>query len=288
MKLGQLLLFAYQKLNKSNIKNYQLDAQYLLAKVINQDRSFVITHEEKELTKLQTKKYRALIAQRAKHYPLAYILGEQEFFGLKFKVDSRVLIPRPETEMIVEKIIAAAQHSQTKTALIDVGCGSGAIIIAAAKNITAPNIKYYGLDISAPALTVAKKNARLNQVADKINFLPSDLLAKLNQELIKYPRLIIAANLPYLTLKQIKSEPSIKHEPRLAQLSGLDGLDHYRRLCQELSLRSNSEIDLIIEIDPSQKKAVEALAKNYWPRAKINITADQNSCPRTVEIIINN
>ncbi len=281
MTLGQSLQNAYQKLSQNQIPNYQLDAQHLLAGVIKQSRSYVLSHGEEKIKSSQEKKYQKLITLRSHHRPLAYLLGHQEFYGLDFRVNPQVLIPRPETEIIAETIIAVQKNNQPKTAIIDVGCGSGAIIIALAKNIKRPT-DYYGLDISTSALRIARKNAQLNQIDQKIKFIASDLLSALPIKKIQsYPRIIIAANLPYLTAKQVKAEPSIRYEPRLAQLSGTDGLRHYRRLFAQIAKINHVNMKLIIEIDPSQAKKIEELTKKYWPKAKIKITVN-----RIVEIQI--
>ena len=283
MTVGQLLTKAYLKLKTAKINNYQLDAEYLLSWVTKKSRAHLLAYGEQKTTKHQQIKYQKLINLRTKHWPLAYLTGHQEFFGLNFQVDNRVLIPRPETEQIVEKIIK--EKTTTPTAIIDVGCGSGAIIISLAKNIKTNKISYYGLDISAPALTVAKKNAKFHQVDKIIKFIKSDLLSSLSdQTLNQYQQLIIAANLPYLTNEQIKAEPSIKHEPRLAQLSGPDGLDHYRRLFDQVAQLNRKNITLLIEINPDQKTAIIEMVKKHWPLLRPIISQDLNSCDRIVMI----
>lgn len=243
---------------KSVSPNPALDAVLLLAKVIKKSKEFILAHPEYKITANQTKIFHKLIARRQKFEPLAYLLGEQEFYGLNFKVCPNVLIPRPETELIVDEIIATEKKPTTDnrqpTTVIDVGTGSGCIIISLAKKLNDKNIKFFGLDVSAKALAVAKFNAKkllnsrrsLSRTAIRdgndasVKFVKSDLLKALmsptnNFRLTTNDSIAIIANLPYLTSAQIKNSPSIKHEPRLALAGGKNGLALYQKLLEQIA-----------------------------------------------------
>ncbi|MCX6798285.1 MAG: peptide chain release factor N(5)-glutamine methyltransferase, partial [Candidatus Falkowbacteria bacterium] len=174
MKIKQILATA--KKNKLSDRDLEL----LLALVLKQTRIFVLSNPDYELSLNQEKKFAVLLKKCLNHYPLAYLSGQQEFYGLNFKVNPNTLIPRPETELIVDYILDNFKELNNKQSLslIDVGTGSGCIICALAKNLPGQNL-YLGLDISGPALKIAKLNAKLNQVDHKTKFIKSDLLTSL-------------------------------------------------------------------------------------------------------------
>ena len=161
---------AASKLLKVKIDSAWLDAELLLAFALGKDRSFVLAHEEKTLTKIQNKKFDSLIKQRLKFVPLAHLLGYKEFFGLKFKINKNTLVPRPESELLVE---TALELSDNNSLIIDIGTGSGCLIISVIKNTGNKGI---ALDISNQALAVAKQNAKSLKVNNKIKFIKSNLL----------------------------------------------------------------------------------------------------------------
>ncbi len=247
------------------------DFDILVALVLDKTRVFVLSHPEYKLNTLEYNKIERLFKRRTNNEPLAYIIGRKEFFSNEFIVNKNVLIPRPETEIMVELALEKIKQSKEKKIIIDTGTGSGCIIISLAKKLkNSKNIDFYGLDISPKALMVARKNAKLNKIDNKINFLKSDLLLNMKESKIKNQKskIIITANLPYLTSAQIKNSPTIKKEPRLALLAGVDGLKYYRKLFKQISIikKSNPSQNFTIfcEIDPSQKKNLEDLTKNIF------------------------
>ncbi len=183
-KICQVLKSGTEKLQKAGIESANLDAEVLLLNCIEANgresqrektRSFLYTHPEFELTKKQIAKYKKFISRRAKGEPVAYILGHKEFYGLDFIVNKNVLIPRPETEMMVDEILNQVQDDKNKkNILIDIGTGSACIPISILKNL---HITAVATDFSTKALAVAKKNARLHKVNKKIKFIKSDLLS---------------------------------------------------------------------------------------------------------------
>lgn len=300
MTIKQALLWANQKLKHlARAGHYDtptLDAEILLSFALKKPKEFLYAHSEKKLTRTQFGLFKKLIARRAKHEPVAYITGLKEFFGLDFYVSRNVMIPRPETEILVEETIKKIkdQKSKIKNLIVDVGTGSGCIIISLAKKI--PNylitklpIQFFATEISPSALKVAQKNARRHKAA--ITFLHGNLLEPIikkikNQEL-KIKVLHVTANLPYLTTNQWRrTQPEIKkYEPRLALDGGPDGLKYHRQLLQQIKLliaNYQLPITLFFEIDPSQVKRITKLIYRYFPAAKIEIKKDLAGRDRVV------
>lgn len=268
-----------------NSKIEALDIELILSYVLKKPREFLITHPE---TKINSYKVIKLIKLREQGVPLAYLTGHKEFFGLDFFVNKNVLIPRPETELIIDLVLQKLQTKNLElgTILIDVGTGSGCIPISINKHYHLPT---FATDISKPALVVAKKNAKLHKV--KIKFLAGNLLQPfLNPSITKslnQTQLIITANLPYLTPKQFKSEPTIKYEPKNALIAGYDGLKYYRELLKQISQltkKYNLKPISYLEIDPSQTKHIKEIIKKYLPKLKIVIHQDLAGKNRIVEI----
>ncbi|KKP59465.1 MAG: Release factor glutamine methyltransferase [Candidatus Magasanikbacteria bacterium GW2011_GWC2_34_16] len=280
-------------LNLSNIqKKYSgkiaaTDLDLLLAASINQPRVFLLTHPEYRPSILSRIKFAYYLYLYKKGYSVAAILKHKEFFGLDFYVNKHVLIPRPDTEIMVETVIKKIKnYEKSNLILIDIGTGSGCIPISIIKNIN-NNIKTIAIDISRQALRVAKKNAKIHNV--NINFLHGDLLSPFNNlSIYQFNNLIITANLPYLTNNQFISEPSIQKEPQLALVAdNTNGLSLYEKLLlqiQPLLLITNCSLLICLEIDPSQIKAIKSLINRYLPQAKITIKKDLSGLDRLVEI----
>lgn len=202
------------------------EAEIILAQILGKDRSFLFAHPEFKVSPTQVRKLKEYVKRRSQNEPLAYILGYKEFYGLNFYVNKNVLIPRPVSEVLIEKILDHIKVSNLSNLIIcDVGTGSGCIAISLAKLL--PKTKICATDISKAALKVARRNAKLHKVDSKITFLQGDLLSPLAGKLD-----IIVANLPYVKVNQInKLPPEISEwEPRIALDGGADGMSLYRRL----------------------------------------------------------
>ena len=270
----------------------RLETEILLSFLLKKPREFIITHPETKITPIIIKKFKNAEKKRFQNYPLAYLTGTKEFYGLDFKVTPSVLVPRPETEMIIEEITKIAK-TKIKPIIIDLGTGSGAIIITLAKELKRLAIDCYNksefkaVDISVAALNVAKANAKIHQENKKIKFFRGDLLTPITKQL-KNRELIIAANLPYLTLKQIKQSPSISREPRLALDGGKDGLEYYNILFKQLTAIPFSAATIICEIDPSQSQKINLLFKKHYPSGQIKIQNDLSKRNRFAIIRLNN
>jgi len=236
-----------------------------------------LTHPEMRLNKKQKQLLHKMSARRLKNEPLAHILGHKEFYGLDFKVTRHTLIPRPETELLVEEIIKLRPKNST---IIDVGTGSGNIIISLCKNIKNKN-NYYGIDISEKALRVAKYNTRKHGVDKKIIFIKGDLLKPfiLNSK-FEIRNFIIVANLPYLSNKIYNSaKPDVKNfEPKIALSGGDNGLDYYKKLFKQIkTLKENCfmfHVLCYMEISPEQKLKLEKMVQKYFPGSKLAFQKD--------------
>ena len=284
MQIQELL---NQALNKTKISKYKtrdiitLDLENLLSSILGKPRVYLLTYGEKKLHYKQIQKFNQLLQKYQKNYPLAYLIGRQEFYGLRFKVNKNVLIPRPETELIIDLISKKFKKNQKFKkiyTIIDLGTGSGCIIITLAKLLEEQINNFLAIDISKKALQIARQNARLNKISSKIKFLYGDLLEpilKNNLNIKKNSHLIIATNLPYLTPTQIKKSPTIKHEPRLALLAGSDGLDLYRKLFKQLEelnkINPKLNFDVFCEIDHTQSAKMHQLISKQFQAPKTNI-----------------
>ncbi|HBH46837.1 MAG: hypothetical protein A2445_03070 [Candidatus Jacksonbacteria bacterium RIFOXYC2_FULL_44_29] len=225
-------------LTNAGIPSAQLDAEILLTLALNKTKEFLYTYPEYHLDPEEFDSYKKLIARRQAHEPVAYITGKKEFYGLDFIVDRRVLIPRPETEKIVDEALKLAAEfiaDQRPLYIIDVGTGSGCIIISIAKKILDPSqVELLATDISSESLAVAKLNARQHHVLNMISFRKGNLIQPLQKKLSaqKNPVLIITANLPYITPKQYRKTTADikKYEPRHALLTPDENPNYYYQL----------------------------------------------------------
>jgi len=260
-----------------------LDLELLISAAIGRSREFVLAHPEFSITNEQGTRISKLLKRRLENEPIAYILGHKEFYGLDFKVDKNTLIPRPETEQIVDLTIdkiVECRMSNVDLKIIDIGTGSGNIIISLASILDSrfrgnDNMKYFATDISKDALAVAKQNAKKHKLDKKITFLHGNLLEPIIDKkklIIDHCSLIIVANLPYLSQKIYAKTPADvkKYEPKSALFSKKEGLDHYDKLFKQIKKLSSfiAYCSLFIEISPEQKNNLSQLIKKYFPKAK--------------------
>lgn len=250
-----------------------LDASVLIAHIINKPRTWVMAHPELILTSEQQKELNDSLTRLGRGESFPYVLGHWEFFGLDFKVTPDVLIPRPETELLVEKAIVWLQESPGRRKIIDIGTGSGAIAVSIAKNI--PNAYILATDISQAALEVAQKNAIKFDVNNQIDFVQCDLLPQQIDSLPTAHRFdLICANLPYIPTSTLHKLPIYGREPTLALDGGTDGLDLIRRLLNIAPewLASNGMI--LLEIESSLGGQMLNLAREIFPEAIIQLHQD--------------
>ncbi|MDY6912652.1 MAG: peptide chain release factor N(5)-glutamine methyltransferase [Chloroflexota bacterium] len=258
-------------LRKAGIPEARLEAELLLAHVLGLSRTQLHIRLETTVTQQQSRHLFKLIQRRLSHEPIAYIVGHKEFYGLVFYVNHNTLIPRPETELLVDKAIELANSHSEVRLIADIGTGSGAIAVATALHL--PDIEIYAVDISPQALETAAMNCQIHKVTSRVHILQGDLL----QPLPKSVDLIIA-NLPYISDPEMaKLENGIRlFEPNGALSGGTDGLEYIKRLLAQAkdTLRSNGVI--MLEISPQQQSAVEELALQYFSECAIDIIPDLN------------
>jgi len=261
----------------------ELEAELLLRHCLGVDRASLYRLLTAELSEEEQLRFRELVRRRLIHEPTAYIIGRKEFFSLDFEVTPEAIIPRPETELLVELAIEVAQENPSAQALhiADVGTGCGAIAVALA--IALPEAKIAAVDSSAGALELAKRNARRHSVERRIRFISGDLLKTLNERVN-----VIVANLPYVTTADWKAlPPEIReHEPRLALDGGEDGLRVIERLLQQAPGRLTPSGVLLAEIGHNQGRAAKAAARTVFAQAAVKIVPDLAGRDRVLAVHI--
>lgn len=285
LTIFEALTWAANKLKASEpehvfgARNSKLDAQILLAACLKKNTAYLFAHGEEALSIDVSDQFMRLVERRARHEPVAYLLGEKDFYRRSFSVSPATLIPRPETELLVDLV---RQEIDNNCLVIDVGTGSGAIAITLAAETGAETI---AIDQSHEALKIAHQNAKTHEVADKIAFLEGNLMKPFFENYSNWTpqakphTFLIAANLPYLTGRQWESlDPDVKnYEPQTALVGGLDGLELYDELLMQLAARRKDlpeQVKIFFEIDPSQASAVSALIRHYFREANVNSVKD--------------
>jgi len=262
MIIKQTLKLAAAKLSAHGLKLPRLEAEILLSAILKKPREFLLAHGERKLTASQISNFKLKISRRLGGEPVAYLTGHKEFYGLDFYVNKNVLIPRPETELLVQEAAKLITRNSKLVTLVDVGTGSGCIAITLAK---LTKQKLMAIDISKKALAVAKQNAKLHGVAKNIKFFKGDLLEPLlnSKFVIRHSSFVVLANLPYLDSKWknlLKSSDSLglKFEPKVAIAGGADGLSLYRKLAKQIKSLKKLNLTLLCEIGhlhgPKMKK----------------------------------
>lgn len=279
--IGQLLFEATRLLQEEGLDTPRLDAELLLGHVLGLTRAQIHIYSDRRLDAAELDTYRELIERRRWHEPMAYILGYKEFYGLVFYVDQRVLIPRPETELLVEKGLEIGQSVSYPLTIADVGTGSGAIAISLAAHL--PQAIIYALDASPEALEVAALNCRRHGVERHVHLLQGDLLSPLPE-----PVDLIVANLPYVCGTEWEQLPRTiaAYEPRSALDGGPDGLDAIRRLLARARFHLKPRARVLLEIGATQGAVVTDLARHHFSTATVEVIQDYAGLDRIVVIEI--
>ncbi len=269
-----------------------LDAQVLLAHISGQSRSRVLAHPEIELTPDQDEALDQALLLMNTGTPLPYILGRWEFFGLEMIVSQDVLIPRPETEMLVEKALDWLRHNPSCRRVIDVGTGSGCIAVALA--VRMPDLEVIATDISAKAIKIARQNANKFNVADRIVFVCCNLFPSKKGGVWSgfYKKAgrstsgadLIVANLPYIPTPTLKKLSVYGREPDLALDGGMDGLDVIRKLIEQAPAFLEPGGLILLEIEASQGLSALSLAYDKYTNAVIHLHQDLSGRDRVLEI----
>lgn len=260
-----------------------LDASVLVAHILDKPRTWVIAHPELTLTNKQQEQLADSLTRLECGESFPYVLGHWEFFGLEFDVTPDVLIPRPETELLVEKAIAWLQKFPRRRTVADVGTGSGAIAVAIAKNI--PDAHILATDISHQALRVARKNAIKLHVASQIDFVQCDLLPSQSSIANRKSSIdLICANLPYIPTETLHNLPVVEREPTLALDGGPDGLDSIRRLLNIGPAWLAPHGMMLLEIEATRGIQALNLACDLFSEATIHLRQDLMGRDRLLEI----
>lgn len=276
---------AFQELELADIGSPRLSAESLMMFVLDCDRAYLFAHPERELTSAEQQSFDSAVSERATGKPLQYITGHQEFWGLDFLVNPSVLIPRPETEHLVEAALDLLREYPNSTPkIVDVGTGSGCIILAVARSLAARHIhsELHATEISEAALEIARENARRLGLAEQIRFHRADLLEE-KTFATEYSFDFVLSNPPYVGLnEQDKVQREVReHEPQVAVFAGQHGLDIYRRLIPQAHSQLRAGGWLLMEIGFSIEEQVRALL-GLHPWQEIRVIPDLQGIPRVL------
>jgi release factor glutamine methyltransferase len=273
--IARLLSDAVRQLASSSSTPH-LDAELLLAHVLGWSRTHLLAHTDSWLDDTTRASFADLVARRANLEPIAYLIGSREFYGLDLLVDRRVLVPRPETELLVDLTIERAQERPTVSPLrvVDVGTGSGAIAVALAMHL--PDALIYATDRSTEALAVAAANVARHALEQRVRLLHGDLLSPLPEQVD-----IIVSNPPYTILSTIDANVW-QHEPHLALDGGPDGLAVYRRLVAQVPRWLRPDGCLLLEIGAQQEYAVASLVRSALQTPQVTVHYDMAGHPRVL------
>ncbi|MBW2649578.1 MAG: peptide chain release factor N(5)-glutamine methyltransferase [Deltaproteobacteria bacterium] len=257
MNISQLLKEAESGFGAEGLPTPGLDAEVLLAFSIARERHFLYAHPAKEISGVEMERFRSLVAKRIKGKPVAYITGRKEFWSLNFEVTPDVLIPRPDTEILVEEILRlSGQEKEVKIRILEIGTGSGAISVALASELK--NASITATDFSPNALAVAEKNAVNNKVGEKISFLCGDMFDPVEGKFD-----IIVSNPPYITEHEFELlAPEVReYEPRRALVAGPEGTEFHRKLVRDGERFLENGGRLVMEMGADQRFAIEKMLK---------------------------
>ncbi len=272
-KISEIINWAANLLTSKDIENPKLDSEYIISHVLGMSRLELYLHQEDKVAENDLSLIQSMISRRGKNEPLQYILGETDFYGLTFKVNEHVLIPRPETELLVEKII---KENPTAEEILEIGTGSGAIVIALAANIK--NAKFMAVDISNEALQIARENAVKNMV--NINFCFSDVFENVTG---KYD--LIVSNPPYISGNEYQylSREIREYEPSIALLANDNGLAFYKKILHFAKDYLTEKGKIYFEIGHSLSESIKKVAEENGFRY-IETVKDLNSYDRMMVI----
>ena len=280
--LRQVIQETHRLLDASGVADPRLEAEVMLMHLLRMPRQDVFAHQELEVGGQQQQDLDAMVQRRLTREPLAYILGHREFYGIDLSVNPAVLIPRPETETLVEQALfmASKMTGTPELVIADVGVGCGAIAISLALHL--PSARVYALDISEQALEVAGCNIRAHDAAGRVILGKGNLLEPLPE-----PADLILANLPYIPSGRIPTlQPEVRREPRQALDGGPDGLDCIRGLLAQAPGKLKGRGAILLELDPEQVPAVYKLARSHFPGAKTSVEQDLAGLDRVFSVYL--
>jgi len=279
---AEAITYAFGKLAAAGISTARLDAEVILSHVLGKDRVWLITHDRDELDERLRELFAEAIARRALREPLQYITGKQEFWGLEFIVTPAVLIPRPETEFLVEAAAAIMRGANRRTTIVDLCTGSGCVAISLAK--LPGDARIIATDTSAGALIVACKNAHHHGVSDRICFLEGDLYGPLEKRDLRKQVDIITANPPYIPSGDLATlQPEVKdYEPASALIAGPDGTEVHRRIIESAPGFLKASGALIMEMGMGQTDLLKQMVEATRLYDRIQILKDLAGIDRVI------
>ena len=256
-RMGFALNWAEQKLHLANVATAHLDALVLLEDTTKIDRARLLSEPNKSLSESMLRQYKRKVLARAKHLPLAYIRSKSEFYGREFYINQSVLEPRPESETLIDEFLAITKREPAIKTVIDIGTGSGALIISA--KLEKPDIAAFGVDVDPKCLVVARRNAaKYNQ---EIDFYGGHLTTQIPKTVWNNGKTLVLANLPYVP-DDWQINQAATHEPAIAIFGGPDGLKLYRQLFKQLAQLEKPPDWVLTEAMPPQHKNLSQIAAN--------------------------
>ena len=281
MTLSQAIHLARQKLSQAGIDDACIEAEFLMRHTVGVSKTQLYSEPDRAITSAEANRVWEFVQRRLRHEPTAYILKYCEFYGIDFYIDQRVLIPRPETELLVEKAIefASCYYQNKNLTIADIGTGSGIIAISLA--LALPKARIYATDISPASLEIAEINCRRHKVSDQVKLLQGNLLEPLPE-----PVDMIVSNLPYIKDAELKmlSPEIINFEPIVALAGGGDGLDKIRSLLAQVPDKICPGGYLLMEIGQGQAQVVTSIINNYLPESSIELIPDLSGIDRVVKV----
>ena len=281
MRLGEAWARSRKRLELANIPDASIEAQVLLCNALGIDRATFHASPDRELSDEDTDAFERTVERRVEGEPLSYITGHREFYGLDFLVTPNVLVPRQETEFLVEAVLEYARsrgEDEGTLAIADIGTGSGCIAVAVGHHL--PNVTVYATDVSHEALRVAAENVRRHGVEGRVHLRQGDLFGALDG-----PVDVVVSNPPYLSDDEADElPPDVQREPSLALVAGADGMDVLRRLIVGAREYVKPGGLLALEIDSRRLEAVERLARGTFPGGEIGVVKDHAGLDRVVTV----
>ncbi len=263
MKIKEAIESGVRRLKEAGIKTPITDTHLILSKVLNVPRWKLVSEKEEKISPEKLREFFSLIEKRAERYPLGYILGEKEFFNVKIKIEEGVLIPRPETEILVEECLKKIPENKKATGF-EIGVGSGAISVALLKN--RPLLTMYGVDISEKAVQIALLNAKINKASDRLILIKSNLFEKVPKKRFDF----IVSNPPYVSEEEYEIlEEEVKKEPKEALVAGKEGTKIYEIIVREGKRFLKKEGFFAFEIGYNQGEKVKSILESEGFKVKI-------------------
>ena len=279
--IGRILQWTEQYFQSKEMDTPRLDGEVLLSHVLGKDRIYLYTHYDQPLIQEELDAFRPLVQERAKGHCVAAIIGEKDFMGLTFKVNDKVLIPRPDTETLIEYVLGTYQKD-SNIRILDVCTGPGTILLSLLHYL--PNACGMGIEISADALSLAKVNSERFNLNDRVQLLESDMFSALDDKNEQFD--LIVSNPPYIRTGDAKLlSQDVLNEPHIALFGGEDGLDFYRILAKTCGTYLKSQGHIAFEIGFDQAEAVKALLEETGQYSNIRCIADLGGNDRVVTAV---